>query len=119
MPRFSQSSVVSKPPRTRSRSGTGSMPQAGGVLATCAPFAGPNQIRFDGCDLSPALAGTPARSRLPTLRGRGRHRSDRALPELQLLALLQLEAHAVRDRQRDERQDPDEHAVRPDLRLVG
>ena len=44
-------------PSTRSRSGTGSMPQLASP-GSSPPFAGTTRIRFDGCDLSP-LARAP------------------------------------------------------------
>src|SRR6266545_2912225 len=66
MPRFVHSSVVSSEPSTLSRSGTGSIPHRG-VSFRSAPFAGANQSRFDGCDLSAMLWRTPARVGYPRM----------------------------------------------------
>jgi hypothetical protein len=46
--RFAQSRKPSKVPRTRSRPGTGSMPQLGVSFKLIIPFAGTTRIRLDG-----------------------------------------------------------------------
>ena len=58
-PRLLHSIPFSRPPSVRSRSGTGVMPQAGALSSIAPPFAGMTRIRFDGCDLSRAVHGTP------------------------------------------------------------
>src|SRR5436305_14074495 len=91
MPKFVQSRNVSAVPRTRSRSGTGSIPQFGVSIA--------------------------ARASLPTAPLRAA-RERGALAQLDLVASLELDAHAMRHDERSERQNDREHAEDPDERLV-